>query len=137
VLTPTLAKGGHARNVVPDRFEVNVNFRFAPPRTPEDAVRELEAIVAGRAVVEPVDLSPACRPHAHHPMTLRLVRAGVRGVATKQAWTDVARFDAIGVPAVNLGPGVNAQAHQPNEYTDLPLLAEGYAIFERFLAATD
>jgi succinyl-diaminopimelate desuccinylase len=45
----------------------------------------------------------------------------------------VARFDQVGVPAVNLGPGLNAQAHQPNEFTDLPLLTEGYAIFERFL----
>lgn len=133
VVTPTLARGGHARNVVPDRFEINVNYRFAPPKTPPEAVHELDALVAGRAVVEPVDLSPSCRPHATHPLTQRLVRAGVRGVSTKQAWTDVARFDAIGVPAVNLGPGVQAQAHQPNEYTELPLLDEGYAIFERFV----
>jgi succinyl-diaminopimelate desuccinylase len=39
----------------------------------------------------------------------------------------------VGVPAVNLGPGLNAQAHQPNEYTDLSLMADGYHIFERFL----
>ena len=37
------------------------------------------------------------------------------------------------MPAVNFGPGLNAQAHQPNEYTDLPLLEEGYRILERFL----
>ena len=53
-------------------------------------------------------------------------------VKTKQAWTDVARFDAIGVPGVNLGPGTAAQAHQPNEYTELNRLVDGYAIFERF-----
>lgn len=133
VLTPTLASAGNARNIVPDRFEINVNYRFAPPRTPDDVVDDLRAIVAGRAVVEPVDLSPAARPHAQHPMTQRLIASGVRGVATKQAWTDVARFDALGVAAVNFGPGLQSQAHQPNEYTELPLLDEGYAILERFL----
>ena len=58
---------------------------------------------------------------------------GVREVKSKQAWTDVARFDGIGVPGVNLGPGTAAQAHRPNEYTELDDLMEGYAIFERFL----
>jgi succinyl-diaminopimelate desuccinylase len=57
---------------------------------------------------------------------------GVSGVRNKQAWTDVARFDAIGVPGVNLGPGTAAQAHQPNEFTELDQLAKGYEIFERF-----
>jgi acetylornithine deacetylase/succinyl-diaminopimelate desuccinylase-like protein len=36
------------------------------------------------------------------------------------------------VPGVNLGPGTAAQAHQPNEYTELDHLVDGYAIFERF-----
>jgi succinyl-diaminopimelate desuccinylase len=135
VLTPTLASAGTGRNIVPDRFEINVNYRFAPPRTPDDAIEELRALVAGRAAVEPVDRSPAARPHATHALTQRLIASGVRGVATKQAWTDVARFDALGVAAVNFGPGLQAQAHQPNEYTELPLLDEGYAILERFLTA--
>jgi succinyl-diaminopimelate desuccinylase len=133
VLTPTLAKGGRGRNVVPDLFELNLNYRFAPGKTPAEALRELEQIVAGRARVEATDLSPAGRPHRAHPLVQKLAAAGVRAVERKQAWTDVARFDQVGVPAVNLGPGLNAQAHQPNEYTDLSLMSEGYHIFERFL----
>ena len=133
VITPTLVQGGRGRNVVPDRLELNVNCRFAPGRTPEDAVAELSALVAGRAKVVPTDLSPAGRPHASHPLVQHLATCGVTGVKTKQAWTDVARFDAIGVPGVNLGPGNAAQAHQRNEHTDLRLLDEGYRIFERFV----
>jgi len=133
VISPTLASAGRGRNIVPDKFELNVNYRFAPGRTPDQAFDELKQIVAGRARVEAIDLSPAGRPHRHHPLVQKLVEAGVVAVERKQAWTDVARFDQLGVPAVNLGPGLNAQAHQPNEYTDLPLLADGYRIFERFL----
>jgi succinyl-diaminopimelate desuccinylase len=133
VMSPTLAKAGRGRNVVPDAFELNLNYRFAPGKTPEQALAEVVSFVAGRARVEATDLSPAGRPHREHPLVQRLAAAGVRAVERKQAWTDVARFDQIGVPAVNFGPGLNAQAHQPNEYTDLPLLEEGYQILERFL----
>lgn len=134
VMSATIAKSlGRGRNVIPDRFELNVNFRFAPPKTPQEALGQLQALVAGRAEVQATDLSPAGRPHASHPLVLRLAESGVRSVETKQAWTDVARFDSVGVPAVNFGPGTQAQAHQRNEYTELPLLADGYAILERFL----
>jgi succinyl-diaminopimelate desuccinylase len=133
VCTPTLAQGGRSRNIVPDRFELNLNYRFAPTRGPEAVADEVRALVDGEAVVEATDLSPACRPHGKHPYVQWLSRCGVTGTAVKQAWTDVARFDQVGVPAVNLGPGLQQQAHQPNEYTDLPLLDTGYTILHKFL----
>lgn len=133
VITPTLATGGRGRNVVPDRFELNVNYRFAPGRTPEEVVAELRAMVGDRAEVLPTDLSPAGRPHRHDPLVEHLISCGVADVKTKQAWTDVARFDAVGVAAVNFGPGNQSQAHQRNEHTELPLLGQGYRILEKFL----
>ena len=133
VISPTLAGASRGRNVIPDRFELNLNYRFAPTRTPDQVVDELRALVAGRAVVEPTDLSPACRPHAGHPFVKWLSQCGVTDTKVKQAWTDVARFDQVGVPAVNLGPGLQSQAHQPNEYTELPPLDAGYLILHKFL----
>ena len=134
VTTVTQAKdGGRGRNVVPDLFVLNLNRRFAPDITLEEARQDLVALVAGRAEIEFTDLSPAARPSAEHPLVRALVGAGVRGVEPKQAWTDVARFAAHGVAAVNFGPGENAQAHQKNESTSLALLHEGYAITSRWL----
>jgi succinyl-diaminopimelate desuccinylase len=134
VITPTLAKGGRGRNIVPDQFELNINYRFAPGRTPQQVAEELKVMLKDQAVVEPTDFSPASRTHSRHAFVKWLAQCGVTGTKVKQAWTDVARFDQIGVPAVNLGPGVQGQAHQPNEYTELPLLDDGYAILHKFLS---
>jgi succinyl-diaminopimelate desuccinylase len=136
VTTITQAKdGGRGRNVVPDRFVLNVNHRFAPDTSLDLAKARVLALVNGRAKVELTDLSPAAMPNASHPLVTKLIEAGVRSVEPKQAWTDVARFAARGVAAVNFGPGENAQAHQKNESTSLALLREGYAIVARWLAS--
>jgi succinyl-diaminopimelate desuccinylase len=138
VTTVTQARdGGRGRNVVADRFVLNVNHRFAPDRTLDEASAHVHALVGDRALVEFTDLSPAAAPNASHPLVRALVAAGVRAVEPKQAWTDVARFAARGMAAVNFGPGENAQAHQKNESTSLALLHEGYAIVARWLSSIE
>jgi len=133
VTSVTLAEGGRARNIVPDRFKLNVNHRFAPDTSLEEAKRELEDLVAGRAAVRFTDLSPSAPPFAQHPLVLALRDSGVVAVEPKQAWTDVARFAALGIAAVNFGPGEQAQAHQRNEWTSLAKLEAGYGILTRWL----
>ena len=130
--------GGRGRNVVPDRFVLNVNHRFAPDRSLDQAVAYVLGLLAEhapRVQVEITDRSPAALPGAGHPLVKALVAAGVRAVEPKQAWTDVARFSALGVAAVNFGPGENAQAHQKNESTSLALVHDGYEILQRWLAS--
>jgi succinyl-diaminopimelate desuccinylase len=135
VTSVTLAEGGRGRNVVPDAFTLNVNHRFAPDTSLEQAQREVERLVGGRATIEWKDLSPSAPPRASHPLVAALRDAGVVAVEPKQAWTDVARFAALGVAAVNFGPGENAQAHQRNEWTGLAALAAGRAILLAWLRA--
>ena len=119
--------------MVPDRFVLNVNHRFAPNGSLEQAQADVRALVGDGARLEFTDLSPAALPNASHPLVKKLVAAGVRGVEPKQAWTDVARFSALGIAAVNFGPGENAQAHQKNESTSIATVRQGYSIVRRWL----
>ena len=127
--------GGRGRNVVPDRFVLNVNHRFAPDRTLDQSTAYVRALVGDRADVVLTDLSPSAQPVRDHPLVRGLEAAGVRAVEPKQAWTDVARFAQRGIAAVNFGPGENAQAHQKNESTSLSLVHEGHAIVARWLSS--
>ena len=136
VTTITQAKdGGRGRNVVPDRFVLNLNHRFTPDTSLVEAQARIMAMVNERAEVQFTDLSPAAMPNASHPLVRKLIEAGVRGVEPKQAWTDVARFSARGIAAVNFGPGENAQAHQKNESTSLALVHDGLGIVSRWVAS--
>lgn len=133
VTSATLARGGRGRNVVPDHFEINLNHRFAADQTLAEAQADIEALVKRRAEIVWHDLSPAAPPCAHHPLVEALIASGVDGVEPKQAWTDVARFAQLGIPAVNFGPGISAQAHQRNEYASLTKLYDGRKIVGRWL----
>jgi succinyl-diaminopimelate desuccinylase len=138
VTSVTQAKdGGRGRNVVPDRFILNVNHRFTPGTSGEEAVREVTDLVAGRGTIEITDVSPAAPPNRVHPQVEGLLRAGAVSVEPKQAWTDVARFASTGIAAINFGPGENAQAHQKNESTSMELVHDGYAILRRWLTTMD
>jgi succinyl-diaminopimelate desuccinylase len=133
VFSATLAHGGRARNIVPDSFELNLNHRFAPDATLDRARQRLVDLVNGEAEVEFVDESPAAPPHRTHPLIAALAESGVLAIEAKQAWTDVARFALGGVAAVNFGPGVQAQAHQQNEWTLISQLQTGNEILRRWL----
>ncbi len=137
VMSATMAEGGRGRNVVPDSFTLNVNVRFAPGRSSDDALDDVLGVVAGEGTVEAMDRSPSAVPHGDHAVVRALVDAGVRGVEPKQAWTDVGRFAQHGIPAVNLGPGTQSQAHQEDEWTDRGALAEGLKLFRRWMFGTE
>ena len=134
VMSATLASGGRGRNIIPDTFEVNLNARFSPDKTVAQAKAEVLDLVRDRACVIFTDESPSAPPFADHPLVRALASSGVVAVEPKQAWTDVARFAAIGIPAVNFGPGDNAQAHQRNESTSLAGLLVGRQIVSRWLS---
>jgi len=133
VTSLTLAQGGTARNVVPDRFVVNVNHRFAPGTALLEAQSDITALVGGAAEVEFTDLSPAGDVNLTHPWIRHLIDDLGLTPEPKQAWTDVGRLSEAGIAAINLGPGEPSQAHQAGEWVPLRHLDEGLALLERFL----
>jgi succinyl-diaminopimelate desuccinylase len=126
VLVPTMARGGRAKNVVPDVFWINVNYRFAPGKTIEDVRQVFEELLEGGADYEVADYAPSGPVELDNPLLGRLIETGL-SVRPKQAWTDVARFAERGVAAANFGPGLPSQAHQRAEFAELPLLESCYA----------
>jgi succinyl-diaminopimelate desuccinylase len=132
VLVPTLARGGRAKNVVPDEFWINVNHRFPPGKGIDDVRSVFEGLVGGDARYDIVDYAPSGPVELDSPLLQRLIEAGVE-VRPKQAWTDVARFAQRGVVSANLGPGLPAQAHQESEYAEIPLLERCYERLASFL----
>jgi succinyl-diaminopimelate desuccinylase len=106
--------GGVAGNIIPDLCEVEVNYRFAPSRSVEEATRHLEDVLAGFEV-EVVDSAAGARPGLDAPLAQEFVAAVGAEPRPKYGWTDVARFSAMGVPAVNYGPGDPHLAHHDEE----------------------
>ncbi len=133
VISATTAAGGRGRNIIPDVFELNLNQRFGPATSVEQAQKRILDLVQGEAEVEFVDVSPSAPPRRTHPLVAALADSGVLAVEPKQAWTDVARFAALGLAAANFGPGVQAQAHQKNEWTSVAALEVGQRILRRWL----
>jgi succinyl-diaminopimelate desuccinylase len=135
VMSVTLAEGGTARNVVPDRFSLNVNFRFAPDRTEAEAESFLRSLIPGGARVQITDVAPAAAPRLDAPLlgAFRKI-AGVEARA-KQAWTDVARFARHGVAAANFGPGLPELAHRRDERIPVANLLRAYRVLSSFVGS--
>lgn len=136
VMSVTLAKGGRARNVVPERFELNLNYRFAPGKSLEQAQADVLALVRGRCAVTFTDLAPSGRLCGDNPWFQALERLSGRPAEAKQAWTDVARFSELGVDAVNFGPGETALAHQQHESVSVAALERSAAVLTALLKTT-
>jgi len=110
--------GGVAGNVIPDEAMVHVNYRFAPSQTGEQAVAFLREFFDGYDVTL-VDLAEGARPGLDSPLAQQLVAKSGAEATPKYGWTDVARFSALGIPAVNYGPGDPLKAHADDERVPL------------------
>jgi succinyl-diaminopimelate desuccinylase len=129
----TTARGGRARNVIPDSFELNVNHRYPPDRSVAEAEAILAEVCAAADRFEVIDRALAAPIPADNEHVDRLKASGVAAVTAKTAWTDVARLTARGIDAVNFGPGEVALAHRADESVAVAALEQGWAVLERFL----
>jgi succinyl-diaminopimelate desuccinylase len=125
--------GGVAGNVVPDECVVTVNFRFAPDRDAAAAEAHVREVFDG---FDPVvtDLSPGALPGLAAPAAREFLAATGAAPSAKYGWTDVSRFAALGIPALNYGPGDPNLAHTREEHVDVARIREAADLLRRFLS---
>jgi succinyl-diaminopimelate desuccinylase len=135
VVSVVRIEGGIAQNVVPADAAADLNYRYAPNRTPAEAEQRLRELVPGGEIV-----SLAGSPPAHvvvdTPLVRRLREAGGFAVRPKQAWTPVAEFAAQALDAINLGPGATRYAHAQDEQIEVAELVRTYEALTRFLGGS-
>ena len=127
--------GGVAGNVVPDAAEVTVNFRFAPDRSLADAEAHVRSVLEGVAGADlrVTDAAAGALPGLSAPAAAEFVAASGETPVAKYGWTDVSRFSALGIPAVNFGPGDPNLAHTRDEHVDVRRITAGAATLRRYL----
>jgi succinyl-diaminopimelate desuccinylase len=132
VLSAVGVEGGIAQNVVPALASAELNFRFAPGRSGDEAAARLRELVR-EGELHVLHNSPSAPPALGNPLVGRL-RELVPDVAPKQAWTPVAQFAEQGIDAINYGPGATAYAHRQDEQIPIANLHAVYDTLARFLS---
>nr|WP_269437194.1 MULTISPECIES: succinyl-diaminopimelate desuccinylase [Arthrobacter] len=126
--------GGTAGNVIPDSAVVEINYRFAPDKDLEQAEAYVRNLLDGFDLVR-TDASAGARPGLDRPAAASFVAAVGAEPKPKYGWTDVARFSALGIPAVNFGPGDALLAHSDNEHVSAGAIRECLRALETWLTS--
>jgi succinyl-diaminopimelate desuccinylase len=134
-MNAVLISGGMATNVIPDECVVTVNYRFAPSKSGNEAAAHLSELFDGFEVVV-TDLSEGARPGLDLPEAAAFVAATGSTPKPKYGWTDVARFSALGIPAVNFGPGDPNKAHADDENVPVSQIYACEAALRTWLTAS-
>ena len=133
VLSVTRLESGIADNVIPGRATATVNLRYPPDRTPEEAEAHLRSLTPPGATLEISNNAAPARVVTDSSLVRALRLAGDLAIEPKQAWTNVADFTAMGIDAVNFGPGHTAYAHRQDERVEIDALVHAYETLDRFL----
>ncbi len=135
VVSVTTIEAGVARNVIPGRAQADVNFRYSPALTPDEAEQLLRGWCEPHGELELLSSSRGVRPPLRNPLVAALAEASGEAVLPKQAWTPVADFAEFEIEAVNLGPGDPALAHRTDEYVEIAALTRCHTVLESFLCS--
>jgi succinyl-diaminopimelate desuccinylase len=126
--------GGVAGNIIPDAASVTINFRFAPDRSVPQAFAHVQEVLDGLDVaVAQTDAAAGALPGLSAPAAAALVQAAGGLVRAKYGWTDVARFAALGIPAVNYGPGDPNLAHRADEWVPVSQITAAAQMLRGYL----
>jgi succinyl-diaminopimelate desuccinylase len=132
-LNAVLVSGGSATNVIPDECRVTVNYRYAPDVSPQEALTHVREEFGGFEITV-LDNVGGALPGLSHPVSREFLAATGAVPQPKFGWTDVSRFAALGVPALNFGPGSPTLAHTREEFVPVADLLAVLDALQRWLA---
>jgi succinyl-diaminopimelate desuccinylase len=133
-------EGGSTVNAVPDSAAIGVDIRTVPGMSHAALLQEIKGLMPEAELDVFSDLPPVwtapdedwvhrvfeiCRPYAAEPLEPR----------TAPYMTDAANLLTVyaGAPAVVLGPGEAAMAHQTDEYCSLERIRQSVSIYEALI----
>ena len=137
-IAPTVFQAGKRHNVVPDRAELVLDCRLAPPHTAADARRMVEERLPAAEVSIVSERLKAFETREDHPLVrAALACAGRQRALGSLTLSDMALLrdsDRV-VPAVKCGPGETARSHTPDEFVLASELEAGMQFYARFVPA--
>lgn len=142
-ITVTRIEGGHADNVIPDRCEFLIDRRLLPGETEQDAVAEIETLLATArdrlgVRAEIAGYAPttggATETDASEPLVVAAIEAACGcgahpGPVGFPAACDLVHFRSVGAKGVVLGPGSLDVAHKPDEFVPVDELVAASRIY--------
>jgi acetylornithine deacetylase/succinyl-diaminopimelate desuccinylase-like protein len=133
--SPDVIEGGVAMNVVADRCALQLDVRYAPTLTREQALKRIEAALRKARVpytLEPVHLLAALRS-APTPAIQRLKRRSRRPFGFCDFATEAACFAPTGAAFLVLGPGEPHHCHVTDESVELAQVERAVGLYEAAL----
>ena len=131
VINVTESKSENGRTSIPGQWACNINYRYAPGPSMQEAEIEFSNLLASTGF-EKLEFTVLDHVPSAQIIETELLNKFVcflgRQVEAKQAWTDVAQLNGIDIPAFNFGPGLTQQAHKANEYISLRDVVDYYKI---------
>ena len=124
--------GGVAGNVVPDEVTMTINHRFAPDTTPAQAEENMKKLFKDFNF-QLMDAAAGAPTGLNNDLIKDFVSKIGTDIAPKFGWTDVARFAAAGIPAINFGPGDPNLAHHPAEAVKIKQIEDVFASLKDWL----
>ncbi|MDR1448454.1 MAG: succinyl-diaminopimelate desuccinylase [Candidatus Ancillula sp.] len=137
-LNAVLISGGVASNIIPDVCKIHINYRFAPNKNAIEA-QEIMQNLFRNYELEYSDVSDGARPGLNLESVQKFAnyaqeQTGINPRA-KMGWTDVARFSALGMPALNFGPGDPMLCHHDDEKIAVRDISKCYEVLVGFLTS--
>ncbi len=132
-LSLTKINGGVANNVIPPEINININYRFLPTLSNDEAKNYIFESLSKFGEVKIIDIANGAIPNLESKEVKGFIKSGNLSIKSKQAWTDIARFSEANIPAVNFGPGDPLLAHTSNEFINKNQILESYKILLKYL----